>query len=175
VPLTPNQLTALKADILADPAFTTGSPALKDTPDGRFAIAAAYNLPAALDFWVWRTYITKNEIVSSTTTDGTTWTWVGNGFITRSAGEQAAWTELFNASGSINASLPQVRAAFGDILSGAGNAAANRTHLLTVARRKATRAEKLFASGSGTTGTPGTMTFEGAITFTDVDSALNLL
>jgi hypothetical protein len=168
--LTPNQLTALKADILANPELA----ALKDTPDGRYAIAAAYNTVASPDFWVWKTYITKNEIVGATSADGTTWTWVGNGFITRSAGEQNAWVELWNASGSINAALPQVRAAFADILSGAGNAALNRAHMLAMSRRKATRGEKLFASGAGSTGTPGTMGFEGAVQFSDVDSALNL-
>lgn len=170
MPLTPNQLAALKADIDADPAFN----ALKGTTDGRYAIAAAYNLTAAPDFWVWRTYVTKSEVVNSTSPDGTTFNWTGNGFITRSSGELAAWENLWNASGSINASLPQVRQAFADIFSGSGNAAANRAHLLAVARRKATRGEKLFATGAGSTGTPATMAFEGTVYFSDVDAALNL-
>lgn len=168
--LTPNQLAALKADILADPALAAQS----GTPDGRFAIAAAYNVTASPGYWVWKTYVTKAEVVQSTSLDGTTFNWTGNGFITRSAGELAAWENLFNASGSINPSLPNVRQAFQDIFSGSGNAAANRTHMAAVCRRLATRSEKLFASGSGSTGSPSVMGFEGTITFSDVDAALNL-
>lgn len=155
--LTPNQLAAL-----------VGS------PDGRYAIAAAYNVVASPDWWVWKSYLTKSEVVNSTSADNTTFNWTGNGFITRSAGELAAWENLFNASGSVNPSLANVRQAFSDIFSGAGNAASNRTHLLAVARRKATRAEKLLGSGSGSTGSPATMGFEGTVTFSDVDTALNL-
>lgn len=172
--LTPNQLAQLKADILADPALAAQS----GTPDGRYAIAAAYNQTASPDFWVWKTYVTKNEVVSSTGPGGTTWTWVGDGFITRSVGEKAAWVEIWNASGSINPSLPQVRQAFADILSGGAgtNAAANRTHMLAVCRRKATRAEKLFAAGVGgpAVADVATMGFEGVVTGPDVDAALNL-
>lgn len=168
--MTPNQLATLKADILADPALAP----LAGSPDGRFAIAAAYNVTATPDFWVWKTYITKSEVVSATSGDNTTFTWVGNGFITRSAGEIAAWENLWNASGSINAALPQVRQAFSDIFSGTGNAASNRAHLAAIARRKATRGEKLLAGGSGSTGSPATMGFEGAVTAADVENALNL-
>lgn len=169
VALTPNQLSSLKADILADPVLA----AQFESPDGRFAIAVAYNVVAGPDYWVWKTYVTKNDVVSSTSVDGTTFNWTGNGFITRSAGEIAAWENLFNASGSINPSLANVRQAFADIFSGAGNAAANRTHLLAIGRRKATRAEKLFASGSGSTGSPSTMGFEGVLTNADIEAAHN--
>lgn len=168
--LTPNQLASLKTDILADPVLA----AKAGSPDGRYAIAAAYNVNASPDYWVWKTYLTKNDVVSSTSADNTTFNWTGNGFITRTVGELMAWENLFNSSGSINPSLANVRQALGDVFSGAGNAAANRTHLLTVARRKATRGEKLFASGSGSTGSPSTMGQEGTVTFNDVDTALNL-
>jgi hypothetical protein len=169
--LSPNQLVALKASIDADPAFTTE---MKASPDGRNAIAAAYNLPAAPDFWAWKAYLTKNDVVSSTSIDGTNWTWVGNGFITRSAGEQETWNQLWNASGAINPSLPQVRQAFADILSGTGNAALNRAHMLAMAREKATRGEKLFATGTGSSASPAVRAVVGQVSFQDVDSALNL-
>jgi hypothetical protein len=170
VSLTPNQLATLKADILADPAFTT----LKDSPDGRFAIATAYNLNPASDFWVWKSYLTKSDAVNSTSVDNTTFNWTGNGFISRSLNEIAAWENLWNTTGAVNPSLAQVRAGFAAIFTGAGNAAANLVHLQAMARRKATRAEKLFASGTGSSGSPAVMAFEGSIAFADVDTALNL-
>ena len=170
MPLTQSQLTALKADIIADPTLNS----ISNTPDGAFEIAAAYNLNASPDFWVWRTSVGKGELVQTTSVDGTIFIWAGNGFITRSAGEQAAWREIFNGTGFCNPSLPNVRQAFTDIFSGTGNAANNRTHLAAIGRRKATRAEKLFATGTGSTGSPGTMTFEGSLSYTDVQQARNL-
>lgn len=172
--LTASQLTALKADIAAD--GTLNSQPMND--DGHFAIAAAYNANAAPDYWVWRTAVSKSELVNSTSVDGTTFAWNGAGFITRSQGERDAWREMFNGEGYCNPSLPQVRAAFTDIFSGGtAPAPANRIHLATVSRRKATRAEKLFVvsgSGTGTTGAPSVMSFEGTITVQDVSTARNL-
>jgi hypothetical protein len=165
--LSPAQLTALKNDINADPALA----ALPQTGDGAFEIALAYNAPASPDFWVWRTSVTKDELTNGVGPDGTTFTWAGNGFITRAAGEQAAWRVLFCVSGSVNTALSNVRQAFTDIFSGTGNAAANRTHLSAVSRRKATRAEKLFATGTGSTASPATMGHQGALTYQDVEAA----
>lgn len=167
--LTTAQKATVKADILADSTLN----AFPNNSDGAFGIAASYNLPAAVDYWVKRTAITKSEITNATSQDGTVFTWVGNGFITRSVGEQAAWRELFGESGTIDASKPNVTQAFQDIFSGTGNAALNRTHLLATARRKATRIEKLLATGTGSTASPGVMGFEGAISYNDVDEARN--
>lgn len=146
-------------------------------------IANSLNVQASPDFWVWRTSVTKGEFVQSASVDGTTFTWVGNGFITRSAGEQAAWRELFNHVDSCNPSLANVRQAFTDIFSGTGNAAANRTHLATVARRRATVAEKTLATGTGSTASPATLGAttangitvyaEGPVTVQDVIDSLN--
>ena len=168
--LTGPQLTALKIDILADPVLN----AFPNNDDGNFAIAAAYNLTVVPDYWVWRTSVGKMEVTQQTSVDGTNFNWTGNGFITRSAGEISAWVELFGVTGNVNPSLANVRQAFSDIFSGSGNAAANRTHLLTAARRKAKRAEKLFATGTGSTAVPGLMTFEGNLTPSDVSTSRNL-
>lgn len=168
--LTASQLTALKADIVADATLN----AFPNNDDGNFAIAAAYNINASPDFWVWRTRVTKSELVTNVGPEGTTFNWTGNGFITRSVGEQTAWSEIFNGEDAVNASLANVRQAFSDIFSGTGNAAANRTHLLAVSRRKASRAEKLFATGTGSTGSPAVLNFEGTITHQDVNTARNL-
>lgn len=169
--LTSAQKTTLKADIIADPAFN----GLPNNSDGAFVIAVAYNLPAAVDFWVWRTSVGKHELVQATGRTGTTFIWNGVGFIGRSQGEISAWAELFNSTLACNPSLPNVRQAFLDIFSGTGNAALNRTHLDVVARRKATRAEKLFSSGLGldTSAGAATMGYEGTLSYQDVEAARN--
>lgn len=179
--LTTAQLTILKADIAADAALS----AQPNTPDGNSAIAAAYNQVAVPDSWAWRTYVEKHEYTQGASPDGTLLAWTGAGYITRSQGERDAFREIFNASGSCNPSLPNVRTAFVDIFSGGTNPApANRAHLSAVSRRKVTRGEKLFAVLAvggpaqtglrGATGNPDTLTFEGALSYQDVEAARNL-
>lgn len=177
--LTPAQLTTLKADITAKMAVGQPLEAYASTsptnPDANAAIAIYYKGIASPDYWVWRTSVTKGELVNSVGPDGTTFTWVGNGFITRSAGEQTAWRELFNGTNTVNPSLANVRNAFADIFSGTGNAASNRTHMLAVARRKATIIEKLLATGLGTTASPSVMGFEShVLTAGDIEAARTL-
>lgn len=163
--LTPAQRTTLKNDIATDPVLSL----IPHTSDGAFDVAAAYNALAAVDFWVWRTSVAKSELVNATSADGTTFNWTGTGFITRSQGERDAFQALFDGGGSCNPSLAQVRQAFADIFSGnTAPAPANRTHLLAIARRKATRVEKLFATGTGSTGSPATMAVEGTLPFAEV-------
>lgn len=169
--LTLSQFTTLKNDILADPVLST----FPHNSDGAFAVADLYALNAVPDFWVWRTDVTKEELTNSTSVDGTTFSWTGAGFIARSQGERDAWRELFNIKGMVNAALPQVRNAFLDIFSGAtAPAPANRAHLATIARRMANRAEKLFATGAGSTASPATMSFEGRLSYQEVLTAMEL-
>ena len=158
------QLQTLKTWLLANAGAMTDQQA-----------ADALNATASPDFWVWRTSVSKHELVTQPSVDGTTFTWAGNGFITRSVGEQTCWSELFNSTLTTNPSLPNVRQAFSDIFSGTGNAAANRTHLLAAGRRKATLAEKLLATGTGSTASPATMGSgaEGEVSSQDVVDSLN--
>lgn len=177
--LSNSQLSALQADILADPVLT----AYPNNSDGAFEISKAYNQPAAPSYWVWRTSVPKSELVNtiSIDTDGTTqrsFIWVGNGFISRTVGELTAWQELFNGTQSVNPSLANVRQAFLDIFSGTGNAASNRIHLGNVARKLATRVQKLFSSGTGSAASPATMQDgigqDFLLSFQDVEQARNL-
>jgi hypothetical protein len=159
--LTPAQLTTLKNDITANSDLN----ALPNTPDGNFEIARLYNLNPAVDFWVWRTKVSKDELVGSTSVDGTVFNWTGTGYITRAQGERDAFNAIFDGGGFVNPSLVSVRQAFADIFSGnTAPAPANRTHLNTVARRKATRFEKVFATGTGSTASPGSLVIEGRVT-----------
>lgn len=181
MPLTPAQLQTFKTHLAANTNTVSinGTPtainAVPHTTDNAFAVAAWYNLVASPDFWVWRTSVTKAEFVQGTSVDGTTFNWTGAGFITRSQGERDAWRELFNGTESCNPSLPNVRQAFQDIFSGGtAPAPANRTHLAAVGRRKATNAEQVFATGTGSTASPAVMGFEGAVQFQEVQDAWNL-
>lgn len=169
--LTDAQIPTLRTAIQneTDPAFVTLRNA-GATGD----MAAFFNQDASPEYWVWRTRVMKRELVTSVGPEGTTFNWTGTGFITRSVGERDAWRELFDGSGSVNPSLDNVRTAFGDIFSGAtAPAPANRTHLLAVSRRKATRGEKLFATGTGSTASPAKLGFEGEVTNDDVVRAVN--
>ena len=165
--LSQSELTILKADILADPVLST----YPNNSDGNFAIAAAYNLQAVPDFWVWKSRVTQEESVGVVSVDGTSWSWTA--YISRSQGERDGWREMFADTGAINPSYPNVRQGLADIFSGAGGAA-QRTHLLAVSRRKATRVEKLLATGTGSTASLATMGFEGNLSYQDVQDARNL-
>lgn len=163
--MTPAQLQTLKTFIAANPTWN----AMPLNEDSAFFIAAQLNLAASPSFWVWRTSVTKDELVNSTSVDGTTFSWIGTGFITRAQGERDAWRELFSADGRVNPSLAQVRQAFTDIFSGATSPApANRTHLATVGRRPASAFEKVFATGTGSTASPALMVLEGPVGLQDV-------
>ena len=164
--LTTAQLQTIKADILASGDLN----AFPNTSDGNFAIAALYNLNASPDFWVWRTRVGQLEIVTATSVDNTNWSWPD--FIARSQGERDGWREMFADGGTVNASLTNVRQGFADIFSGPSGAN-QRTHLLAVGRRKASRIEKLLATGTGSTATPATMGSEGPMSGNDVLNARN--
>lgn len=154
------QLQALKAAILADPALA----AQPMNSDGAFAIAAAMNETATPDFIVWRTSVTLEEI----TQNGFTWTLVD----ALSVGTARIWEWLFdNPARAINPSKPNVRQGIADVWSGTAGKQAVQTAVLGHCKRKATRIEKLLASGTGSDATPATMEFEGPVSYQDVQDA----
>lgn len=164
--LTPAQLAVLKADILADPVFSQAAAG----PDGAFVIAAGYNALASPDYIVWRTSVTEAEFTEQTSAEATNWDWTA--YIARSQGERDGWRAMFAGSGAVNAARPNVRQGFADIFSGSqSNAPAQRTHCAAIAKRKASRVEKLFASGTGSFAAPATMAVEGPISYVDVQLA----
>ena len=165
--LTPAQEVALKAFVEADPVLSL----IPQTLDGAFELALRLQDDAAPDFWVWKTALHEHDITGRTSADGTVWSWTA--FIARSVGERDGWVRMFNSSLTINPSLPNVRQGLADIFSGsANNAPAQRTHLLTMARRKASKLEALFATGTGTTASPGTMVIEGSLGYNEVAQAM---
>lgn len=163
--MTPEQLTTLRADIAANPDLL----ALYNAGD-RAGLADAYNAAASPVFTVYKSALSRHDILTGTSADGTTFTWTGGAYITRSQGERDAFREMFNSTGTVNPALPSIQSAFNDIFSGAGGAV-NRTHIAAMSRRGATRLEKVFAVGLGTNQNPATMGFEGEVSpalFVDV-------
>lgn len=162
--LTPAQLAAVKANILADPVLNAFPP----TTDGAFEIAAAYNLLATPDFWVWRTNVSRVEIYNQVSPDASSWNWTT--YKNQGVAEQNAWTQMF-MNDVANFSQANLRAGIAAIFTGSAPATAQRDHCLSMGRRKAIRIEKLLATGSGTTVSPAVMGFEGFISYQDVQDA----
>lgn len=163
--LTSAQKLTLKNAILAEPAVAAFVAAGDDG-----SIAAYYNESDSPAYWVWRTNVSLTEVTDLPSQDATVFSWTA--LIARSVQEILVWQDMFK-NGYVNPSKDNIRQGFADIFSGNQNSApAQRTHLLTVARRLATRAERLFATGTGSTGSPGTMAVEGNLTPSDVGYAL---
>lgn len=170
------QLQTIGADIAATSAVT-GAPgsiygntavnAVPNNSDGNAAIAYFYNQPASPDYWAWRSFVPDQEIYEATV-DGTSWSW--STFIARSQAERDAWRQMVNMAGGINPSLLNVRNGIADIFSGAGGAA-QRTYLLNVSRRLASRVEKVLATGVGTTANPSVLGAEGPISGDEIQAA----
>jgi hypothetical protein len=159
--LTAAQLATLKADILADPILS----AQPMNSDGAFEIARLYNLQAEPAFVVWRTAVSLSEITQSDS-----WAWVEVDNLT--VGKARLWEWMFDA-GEANPAKPNVRAGIVECWSGTAGRNAVQAAVLAVCKRNSTRAEKLFATGTGTTQSPATMEFEGMLSYQDVEAARN--
>lgn len=163
--LTVEQKSILKTAALAEPSISSCITGGDDV-----CVTAWFN--TASTFIAWRTSVSQVEY--QTREDlGTSFNWSGTGgFISRTQGERDAWRTMFQ-SGSIDPSKANVITAFNDIFSGSGAVAVgNRAHLLAVSKRAATNAEKALATGTGTDGSPGKMTFTGNISLNDTASIL---
>lgn len=160
MPLSPSQLVTLKAEIDADPALS----AFPNNNDGNFAVAAALNIAANPEFIVWKTAVSPDEIMRN----GMDWTRVDN----LSVGKARIW-EWMTRLGTFNPSRANIRAGIDATWVGTAADLAVRAVVYTHCKRAATRAEKLFATGTGSDASPGTLTFEGKLSSDDVELARN--
>jgi hypothetical protein len=160
--MTPAQIIAFRAALLAetDPAIVAARDTRNDTETARL-----YNLPST--FIVWKTMLSRLEAMG----DGFDWTQVDN----LTNGQARIWDYLFdNNERMLNPSDPSQRAAISECWKGTGAKVANATFVLGQSKGAATVGEKVFATGTGTTQTPGTYgSFTGDVTTTDVGRALN--
>jgi len=164
--LTTSQLNTLKAAILAE----TDQAFVEYRTNGQNTLMAAFfNQDASPAFKVWRTKVSRAEIYNLTSAEATTWSWTF--YKNQSAVEQNAWVQMFMGD-QADFSQANLRAGIAVIFTSAS--AANATHSLAIAKRSATRAEKLYATGTGSVASPATMVFEGNVTDRDVQLALEL-
>lgn len=156
--LSQERLATLKADILADPILSVWA------ATGRMAqgIADAYNLDASPAWVVWRTNVSSDELYNAI--------FETNGGLQLDALTASKRDSLFKLiDRELNASIPAARANVDDYCGSQNNL---KAALQAVQKRNATRAERLFSTGTGSTASPATMSFEGALTYQDVEAAL---
>ena len=158
--MTPAQLQTLKTAIVADGALN----ALPMTSGGATTIAAAFNVTASPAFVVWRSSVTLPEIMTDMD-----WTRVDN----LSVGKARSW-DWMSRDGAIDPSRPNIRAGIDSVWVGTAADLAVRASIYAKCKRNATRAEQLFATGTGSDAAPATMGFEGALTADDVQQAREL-
>ena len=151
--MTPSQLTALKADILANYSTQWSAGQVN-------IIAAAYNVVYTPDFYVWKTSVSVSELHD-------VYVWTEMDTLTQAKYNQLT---LLLSQGSVNPSKSNVRQGMNDIFTALTSTKAAITPIL---KRLVTKGEKLFATGTGTTGTPGQLVFEGSITSQDIYEAMS--
>lgn len=155
--LSPAQSATLRLAVLAEPSLATATQTGDD-----FAIAAWCNALTDPAWVVYRSVLSRHDILTKTSPTGTSFTWAGGAYITRAQGERDAFREMFNDTGTVNPGDPKIQSAFLDIFSGAGGAV-NRAHILALSKRPATNAERVLSTGLGTDPNPATLTFEGEV------------
>lgn len=152
--MTPAQHTALKANILADPAL------VQYVTDGRInAIVAAYNAEASPTFTVWKPDVGPSQLPPL-------FTWTEVDALTN--GKARIW-EWMRELEVLDCRGPNVRQGLNDAF---GSATATKAAVLAYIKRNATRAERLFATGAGSVASPGTLVFLGDVTDADIEAAL---
>ena len=156
--LTSEQLQTLKADIALVPEWT----ALPLTNSAALLIADAYNAAATPDFIVWRTNVSIDEIMRN----GMAWDRVDN----LTTGKARIW-DWIGRLGTFDASKPNIRAGIDAAWVGTAADLAVRATVYTHCKRKATKVEKLFATGTGSGASPATMAVEGRLSADDVAQA----
>lgn len=177
--MTPAQNAAIKADIAANGDLNT----LPAGSDGSFEIARLYNLPASPDFYVWRTNVPTAEVFDQvqwaklTPNDAPDGTLAWQCRSLACQGKQFNLQTILTGRDYIDASKPNIRSGFQDALTGVPSGlngatqAAGWVALQTALSRKATRLEKLLATGTGTQPSPATMGFEGSVNYSDIGAA----
>jgi hypothetical protein len=156
--LTSSEKTILQAAALAEPTIQT---CINDGND--ICVANWFNSTST--FIVWKTRQNESEIYSQTGFDFT----LVDGL---TSGKRDEWSNFLFKSEFCDPSKINIRNGVIDVWSGTAAKNAVQAVILALFKRAATQAERILASGTGTTLTPGSMTFEGAISSDDVSSIL---
>lgn len=181
--MTPQQLQAIKTYIDSVPELA----AQPSNSDGAFAIAEVLNALAAPAFVVWNPAAPLDRVQEAvmwanlTPADAPDATTVWTNRSLACQGKQFNLQMILTRpSATLRGDLSRVRNGLQDALtnvpSGAGGSPVDAGWIgasgaRVALQRNAKVAEKLLATGAGTTATPATMTFEGGVTFQDVEQA----
>ena len=158
--LTAAQQVTLKAYIELNATWM----AYTHNADGAFQIAD--DLQADSSFIVWRSNVSETEFTNDESSEATNWSWTG--YIARTVAEKAGYDRMFR-EGFINPSKPNIRQGFVDVFSGDNS---QISHMAAISKRAANLLEELFATGTGSTGSPGTMEIEGSLRYRDILEAM---
>ena len=160
MPLTPEQQATLLADIQADPALSV----LPQGNPSALQIANAYNAAASPVFVVWRSNVKSSEIGEA---------WVGNDIDVMSSLNMQRLQLLLASSpqGVFDMRRTDRRAGFENPF-GTNVNIASRVAMRASWKRNATRLEKLLGSGTGSDATPGVTTFEGTVTYSEINQVM---
>jgi len=134
------------------------------------AIADAYNVLPSPDWWVWRTAVSRDEVLFSTGAGGTYFEFAGSDFVTLTVQALMLFESLFaSITGIANPSIDQWRYALSIAL---GSGSANETHICNMSKRVANRVEQFFSTGTGSNGSPAVLEYEGTLRHIDIAHAL---
>lgn len=177
--MTPDQLVILKAALLADPDLSANI-----ASGNHGAILNYMNADSNPAFIVWRTSVKIEEIYDAinwsalTPADAPddTQVWLNRSLACQ--GKQFNLQTLLTGRMTISGAKLTIRAGLQDALtgvpSGVGGALVNAgwASVKSALSRTATRAEKIYATGTGTTSSPGSLVFDGKLVMYDIVQAL---
>ena len=163
MPLTTAQSATIKAHILADPALL---PMTSGVTTDLVGLVNTMNAASSPAFYCWRT-----DVMAAETGDA----WVGTDIDGMSALNMQRLQLLLasSPSGVFDMSRIDRRAGFENPF-GTNQNNASRVAMRAVWKRAATVAEKLFATGTGSDASPGTMVFVGTVSYPEVQEARSL-
>ena len=181
--MTPAQLQTLKAAVLAsvDPAVQAAGASRNDTE-----LARLLNLPST--FYVWRSTVPADEVADAilwdrlTPADAPDGSAIQTNRLLLCQSKQINLQVLLQGRDSIGTGRANLRAGLSDALqnvpSGIGGATqdagwAGASRVKATITRLATVAERVFATGTGTTGIPGNLVFEGELNVNGIGEMWN--
>lgn len=154
--LNESQLATLKSDIVADPVLSAYA---AERADAR--ITEAYNAEASPAFIVWKPDV-RPDVVPEI------FTWTEIDALTNGKARIWEWMRLLKI---LDCRIANIRQGLADAFA---SATTTKSAVLAFIKRPALRGERLFATGTGSNASPGTLVIVGKLTDADIDQALRL-
>lgn len=153
-----NQKQVLQSVALAEPSIASCINSGNDV-----CVADWFNTESV--FIVWKTEILESDIVqidafAFNLVDGLT------------AGKRDEWSNFLFKTGACNPSKPNIRAGLLDVWSGTAAKLTVYDAIIELSKRTSRNAERVLATGTGTSASPGTLSFEGTISVNDISTIL---